>query len=289
MDFSAYRQWLDTLLGLVRPRNMILAFVGVVTGALLYTGPPLEFWPILCAALTASLILGAGNALNDYFDFESDKINKPERPIPSGRISRSDTLMMSIVLFMAGIGLSKAINDYTLVIATLNALMLIIYARYSKKLFFLANIVVSYLVASIFLFGAVASLKQTPSLGMINPLFTTLIATSFLSTMAREIVKDVEDMPGDEKIYSNTLPIKAGTKRAREIAFLFMFAAVAASLYPLFNPPTGFNLLFYAAMILTADILFLLSFTMHESIAQRLMVAGMFISLTGYTGSILFT
>ncbi|HHQ45229.1 MAG TPA: hypothetical protein ENN13_03725, partial [Candidatus Altiarchaeales archaeon] len=109
MEFSDVKDFAGTMLGLTRPRNMLMAFIGVFTGAVLYT-QDYNLLMLFAAALSASLILAGGNGMNDYFDFEIDRVNKPERPIPSGRITRSDAMMLSIVFFLSGLGLAKAVN-----------------------------------------------------------------------------------------------------------------------------------------------------------------------------------
>ncbi|MFH1722111.1 MAG: UbiA family prenyltransferase [Candidatus Altiarchaeota archaeon] len=272
---------------IIRVRNCLLGFVGVMLGALLVSQgnfSVLFAQKTVFAGLAAAFILGAGNAINDYSDYEIDKINRPNRPLPSKRISRSDALMMTLTLFLLGLALSKAINRYCLYIAIFNTVLLVLYAVYSKKVLFLSNLTVSYLVGSIFIFGALSTIDSG-----VNPLTLPGIQiTGILSicaglmTISREIVKDIEDIEGDKKSYSLTLPIHFGAKTAKKTALVFTIAAVLLSLLPMIFAPQGFDTLKYLIFIGVADISFLFSFTMHPSLAQQVMVAGMAFSLMGF-------
>ncbi len=246
---------------LLRARNGLITFFGTFVGAsfMYMTGSGVPIAPVFTAGFAAFLIAGAGNALNDYFDYEIDKVNKPNRPLPSGRISKSDTFMLSTALFLLGLGFSKHVNQYCLILAIINATILIIYARYSKKLLFISNLCISYLVASIFLFGVSATLQGELNLEQLDQikLVAVITACSFLITLSREIIKDIEDIKGDEEQYSLTLPIKIGVKRSRNIATFFTALAIFASISPLLMGIPTFNIYVYGILIVIADLIFL--------------------------------
>lgn len=271
---------------LIRIRNGVIAFFGVLVGAaLVYTTSAItQELRVLVAGFVALLITGAGNAINDYFDYEIDKINKPHRPIPSGRISRSDVFMLSIILFLLGLGLAKYVNDYCLSIAFLNSIILIFYAMYSKKLLLVSNLGISYLVASIFLFGVAATIQEGTSMLSIEEIkiVTILTACAFFMTFSREIIKDIEDIKGDKEKYAVTLPIKIGVKRAKNMAIILTLIAIAFSLLPFAIETTSFNVYAYGTIIIISDLIFLASLTMHPTLGQRLMVVGMLLALTAF-------
>lgn len=282
MKFKNIKKRVVTSWELLRMRNGIMAFFGVLVGAtfVLTTDAVIPVTKVFVASLAAFLITGAGNALNDYFDFEIDRINKPERPIPSGRISRSDAFMFSIVLFLLGLGLSKFVNDYCLFIASLDSLILVLYAMYSKKLLLLSNLTISLLVASIFVFG-VASTVQT-GFGEEIKLVSIIAACAFLTTLSREIIKDIEDIKGDQENYAVTLPIRIGAQRAKNMAVIFTVTAASFSLLPFVIQLTSFNLLAYGIVVLISDVILIISLTMYPSLGQRVMVSGMFLALIAF-------
>jgi len=195
------------------------------------------------------LITGAGNAINDFFDADIDAINKPARPIPSGRVSRNTALYLSFLLFGIGIALSCFINTICFVIALVNSILLIIYARNLKQTALAGNICIGYLTGSTFLFGG--ALFETAGLSRTSGLF----ALAMLATIAREIAKDIEDIEGDLAMGAVTLPIRVGQKRAGDIASFAGIIAVILSPMPYF---TGFSV-WYLVVILFADLCFLIA------------------------------
>ena len=197
--------WLEIL----RPANCGMAAIAVLVGMLLVVtklGASFSLPVVLLAAVAAFLIAGAGNAINDYVDVEADKVNRPKRPIPSGRVSRAAALNYSIALFAIGIFLAAAIFHYTglwwpAAIAAVNSGLLILYAFRLKDSLLIGNIVVSYLVGSSFLFGGAAAGD------LLLPLLLTLLAA--LANLGREVAKTLEDLEGDRVGFLRKLARKA--------------------------------------------------------------------------------
>ena len=107
--------------------------------------------------LTVFLITGAGNAINDYYDREIDAINRPKRPIPSGRISARAAFYYSLVLFAVGCLCAGLVNQICLEVAAFNSVLLFLYARNLKATPLAGNICVAFLTGSAFLFGGAAA------------------------------------------------------------------------------------------------------------------------------------
>ncbi|MDQ1329204.1 MAG: geranylgeranylglycerol-phosphate geranylgeranyltransferase, partial [Candidatus Poribacteria bacterium] len=174
---------------LIRPLNGLIAFISVILGAFLSSGSVSPFIRVIIASATALLLLSAGNALNDYCDVESDRINKPSRPIPSRQISRRSALTFSVFLFIIGIGFSFFINWFALFIAIIVSLLLILYATRLREFPLLANSTVGFLTGLTFIYGGI-------SVGCVVGAVVPAVF-AFLFTSAREIVKDIQDVEGD--------------------------------------------------------------------------------------------
>jgi geranylgeranylglycerol-phosphate geranylgeranyltransferase len=182
-------------LEIIRPKNCLMAAFAVLIGSFLVLKLDLlEVWePVAFAMGAAFLITGAGNAINDYFDVEADRLNRPDRPIPSERVSVRGALAFSIILFIAGILLAAFTSMLTFGIAIFNSLVLIFYSWSLQHKTFFGNFTVGYLTGSTFLFGGAA-------VGNIQlPLIFGLLAG--LATVSREIFKDLEDIEGDKKMF----------------------------------------------------------------------------------------
>lgn len=232
---------------ILRPLNCLMASLAVIIGGMI-ASKTFFTKDIILACIVGFVVCGAGNVINDYFDYEIDKINNPTRPIPSGKIPIKKAFLYSIFLFLFGIALSCMINIYAVVMAIINSLILFLYPYKIKSIGGLSkNITVSYLVASPFLFGSIA-LNQWS-----NTILIFLIL-AFLANTSREIVKDIEDTKGD--IYP-TLPKKIGIANSAKLASLFMMMAILLSPIPYILHILN---IYYLVSVSFADFIFIYTF-----------------------------
>ncbi|MDD5111377.1 MAG: geranylgeranylglycerol-phosphate geranylgeranyltransferase [Candidatus Altiarchaeota archaeon] len=271
---------LKAVVELARPRNTVISFFGVLTGALLVSTSVDA--AIILAAASAMLVLAGGNAINDYYDLDADRINRPKRPIPSGRITRKGALVVSTALFLAGIILGWFININCLLLAAANTIILVVYARHSKKALLTSNLMVSYLTASVFIYGALA-VQPTENYNPLGAgLLGVLTASSFMMTLSREIIKDIEDVEGDRRMKAETLPIVMGETKALGTAATAGAAAMAISIMPFIMTAEAFNKAAYALFIIIANLIFISAYFQKPEKSQKLLVAGMAISLLAF-------
>lgn len=212
--------------------NCVLAGVAVVIGGIIGGGEisPASWELLLPAFLVAALVAGGGNAINDYFDREIDKINRPNRPIPSGKIGPTTALWIAAGLFTAGLLISLVLkNPYCSGIAGLNSIVLIAYAGKLKRVGLPGNLAIGYLVGSTFLFGGVALRTGGP---LVSTQLWILVLMAALSTVARELIKDIEDIPGDRKLGLRTFPLTHGAKKTALMAAAFIGLTIFLSPLP---------------------------------------------------------
>lgn len=235
---------MNAYLEILRPGNAFMAVIAILL-VMLISGN-FTIAPIL-AAFVVFVVTGAGNAINDYFDYKIDAINKPKRPIPSGRISRKTAGIYSISLFIIGILVAFFISFLLGMIALLSSLLMIYYAYDLKRKVIIGNLSISFLTGLCFVFGGIA----------VNEIMTSIFLGfyAFLMTMAREIVKDMEDVDGDKEEGATTLPIVYGLKTSSILAAAFMIIASVTS--PVLYFIGIFNIL-YLAPLFVAIVLFLI-------------------------------
>lgn len=183
---------------LIRPLNCAMASLGVLIGGFLVLKA--FSFPLILAMAVAFIITAAGNTINDYIDIESDRINRPHRPIPSGRITKRLTLIITLILFGTGIFISASINWVCFFLAIFNSFILIVYSFNLQGKMLVGNLAVAYLVGSSFLFGGAAVNN------IVLPLLLTLLAS--LATFSREVVKDLEDLEGDRRSFMKKIASK---------------------------------------------------------------------------------
>ena len=209
---------------ITRPANSVVAGLAAIVAYLIATGTLVYGILLLMAAVI--LITAAGNVINDYFDAAIDAVNRPERPIPSGAVSRNAALAWAILLFILGLAVSAFTTPLCTGIALVNALLLVLYAARLKSTPFFGNAAVAYLSASIFLFGG--AYAGWHALGDMLP----VAAITFLAMLARELLKDAEDIAGDQAHGADTLAIRIGVRKTAVLAFACTVFAVAASAVP---------------------------------------------------------
>lgn len=200
---------------LARPMNCLIAAAATYIGYWLLARPDAR---ALLAFISVFFICAAGNTINDYFDRKIDSRSKPHRPVPSGRIMPGHALFYSLLHFAVGLLVALKINSYAFAVALASSVLLVIYSWLLKSWKLIGNAVVSLLVASVFLFSEAAAGTRG---------ITTLLAYSaFLLNMAREVVKDIEDIKARE---SNTLPKLLGRKGAAFAAMALIVLTMLVS------------------------------------------------------------
>lgn len=148
-------------------------------------------------------------------------INKPNRPIPSGRIKAKIALIYSLALFLIAVFLSFLLRPIITFIVIVAEALLILYAYKLKRKCLIGNVVVSFLTSLTFIFA-----------GIIVNLFLTsfyIAIFAFLMTMAREIVKDIEDIEGDKVMGAKTMPIVYGTEISGKTAAILIILTALLS------------------------------------------------------------
>lgn len=236
---------MNAYLEILRPWNALMAVIAVILVAIISGNFTLD---VLLACVVVFIVTGAGNSINDYFDHKIDAINKPERPIPSGRITLKTAGIYSISLFIIGIITAFTINLLLGIIALLSTLLMVYYAYDLKGRCIIGNLSISFLTGLCFVFGGVAAGE------IITSIYLGFYA--FLMTMAREIVKDMEDVEGDKEEGATTFPIIYGNKKASILAAFFMIISSLTS--PILYYLGIFNIV-YLIILLIAIIVFLIS------------------------------
>ena len=214
---------MNPYLALTRPENMILTAIAVIAGSFIAAGPEIMDFQIEVAicCVCSMMLVGGGNALNDYNDRETDKENHPERPIPSGSISADTASVCAQALLGSGllILLFALENKMPFVIALIGIMLLIAYENGLKAAGISGNITVGLMSGAIFLFAGMAVNDPGPTLWMFG--------LAVLATITREIIKDIQDLEGDRD--RRTLPASIGIENSMTVAILFLLIAIGLS------------------------------------------------------------
>ncbi len=233
---------------LIRVENLLIIVITQWCIKYLVFSPINEFSKFTPALFTISLlstllIAAAGYIINDYFDVKTDKINRPETVVIDVVIKRRWAMILHIAFNGVGLilGLYLALKCHTLkllIFQLLSILLLWFYSTHFKKQLLIGNIVVSLLTATIplmpmvyeyYLAGGIDSLNSF----LIGDFLKTLViivigysAFAFLTSFAREVIKDMEDYKGDIQTGCKTMPIVWGIITSKVVTFFVIFITI---------------------------------------------------------------
>lgn len=207
---------------------LMLAFA-VFIGESIILGHMPAFTDVILLSLLVPLFAEMGAfSLNDYFDVATDMANKRfDRPLVRGAISENSVLVFAFLSFALALMLSSSINEDAFSIVLIFIVLSILYSIWLKDIAVLGNATVAASMGIPFIFASYVVSNA------IEPIAYILFFIAFIIGMAREIIKDIEDMEGDRKIRkSKTLPIIIGKKYAAMLASAILLLFLPASAYP---------------------------------------------------------
>jgi 4-hydroxybenzoate polyprenyltransferase len=199
-----------------------------------------------CLVIASVCIAAGGYIINDYFDINIDRFNKPDKLVVDKVIKRRWAIFWHLALSLIGITLSFYVGwkiHHHLLIGLANSLAVILLWLYStsfKKKLITGNLTISLLTAWVVLVlyvcEVMAYVKNYPDediLHAVARIFKIAIiyaGFAFIISLVREIIKDVEDMPGDEKYGCKTMPIMWGIRTSKAIAGTWLIVLMLAIL-----------------------------------------------------------
>jgi 4-hydroxybenzoate polyprenyltransferase len=219
IERTRFRAFVD----LARPFTLVAPALGFVSGAATAIGAyPPEPWSagLLVAPLIGSLmaaVLNAGNnALNQIYDLDIDRVNKPRRPLPSGRLTVSEAWIFSAITYVLALVLAWLVAPvgrhecfWLVAIAVVCTLIYSVPPLRTKRLGIWANVTIA-IPRGVLL--KVAGWSSVKTIVGVEPWYIGAIFGLFL--LGATTTKDFADMEGDRRGGCRTLPIQYGVSRA---------------------------------------------------------------------------
>ena len=237
LDFKTIFNSAASYFKLIRPMNMLISFCTIQLVSYLLLNEKSEFsmvfiWGGLCAVLVGS----ASNVVNDIYDFEIDKINRPDRILPKQLVSIPNAwnyyFFLICISVISGYFLLPAIPFLIILISNL---ILFIYSWKLKKTPMIGNIIVSFFIGLVFIYSTL--LVDDYQQGIAPFIF------AFFMILTREIVKDIEDMEGDRIQMARTIPIVWGIEKAKWISIASLIVCFISLI-------SAFQLMYYGKTFL---------------------------------------
>lgn len=213
--------------------------------------PILEQWGIEPAMTTMQFVIlvvatmsiaASGNAINDYFDVRCDSINRPDTQVVDKLIDRKVAILIHVVLSLVGVFCGLYISfvfrkeSYALMFIAV-PILLWFYSTHFKKQMLIGNLIVALLTALVAFLVVSAEIAAIVAAGQADILqneacrlawgYTAVFAFfAFTTNLAREIVKDMEDIDGDIECGGHTIPIEMGMRNSKIVVVLLQLLII---------------------------------------------------------------
>jgi len=274
-SIDIYRKKSQSMFQLIRPENILpTAVINVVGGWIINPSLSLFSTPQFYASiLITQLVMVNSMILNDLFDYKTDKINNPDRPLVSGAITKREAISSAIAIFL----LSEIVNAFFIVkplcIIThfANAISLL-YTPLLKRIFFVKNISCATMISLGMFFSGITA--YTPFMvierGRVN---LWMIATRFMfmGSLYVELLLDITDISGDKKSNIHTIPIVFGKKWSWHIASALLHGNLIFSTLDIMRM-SDFRTGMYFILIcipLMKDLLYIREFAYSNKVIRR--------------------
>jgi 4-hydroxybenzoate polyprenyltransferase len=183
-------------------------------------------WRLWALSVSTALVAAGGYVINDYYDVKIDLINKPDRVVVGKSMRRRYALFFHTALTLMGIALGLLVGWKIGAVHFLSGFLLWWYSNSLKRQPFVGNVTVAVLTG---LSVYVVALLFQP----FNKLIIVYALFSFFITLLREIIKDMEDLKGDNSFGCKTLPIVWGIRKSK--SFIYLLVVLHLSFIAWFN------------------------------------------------------
>ncbi len=251
--------------------------------------------------LSTVLIAAAGYIINDYFDVKTDLINHPDTVVVDRVIKRRWAIILHITFTFVGLilGMYAALKTGYLRLAIFHfaaAILLWFYSTDLKKKLLVGNVVVSLLTSAVAFMPVVFEMgvmqKHSPefifqnSHAVLSSLKITIIFSLFvfITSLAREIIKDMEDFKGDQATGGQTLPIVMGIRVSKISAFFLLLITAILLMFVIYNGLRLQRGMFslnaaYILMTLILPLLFLAVYVLRAGNSRQFKTASLVLKL----------
>jgi len=294
------RKFFDLFKGflkLTRIEHSLMLVFAVLIGELLAFGSiknfNLDTLAFISSLIVPSLLSMSAFAINDYFDYESDKLNKRiDRPLVSKIIKRDEALLISIVLFVLSLYLSFFLNQIAFEIAFIFGAFSFLYSFKLKDVALVGNLYVALCMAVPIIFGGVVA-------GSLNQNHILIFFIILFAGIAREIAQSIRDYKGDAiaRGSKNIVHLIGKRKSAMLSSFLYAIAISLSFIIFFFFEPYKLNII-YAIFVGACDILLfyvaIFSLSNYNKVdfirkTRNTTLIAMFLALLGFFFPLLFS
>ena len=210
---------------LARADLVLGAGLFVVAGEILALGQLPAAGTALLGFLAGLFVSGSANISNDYFDREVDRVNRSDRPLPSGRVSVAELWALFVAFAVTGLAFAALLGPAVLALAAAVWGVALLYNVRLKETGLLGNLAVAFCVSMTVVLGGLAA-------GAVNGLVVTFAALAFLFDLGEEIASDAMDVEGNSIRSSRSIAATVGRAKALRISGVAFALFVALTFLP---------------------------------------------------------
>ncbi len=231
---------------LLRPINVFMVSAMALAGVF-FGNPNSPLTTYVLAVVVATSYTGIAMIHNDLLDIDIDRINAPNRALPSGRVSKKEAVIYMIILFVIGSISGAFLSPESALIMVLTLVLSLSYNARLKKMGFVGNLTVGITATSAFLYGDAAASGWDNFWPFINwtASIYLFIISAFLNT-GREVCKGIMDTKGDAKYGVQTIAVLYGKKVAAYFVLVLVGFALSMTIIPVLNGVFGW--IFYIGL-----------------------------------------
>lgn len=206
---------------LIRIKNLLIVLITQYLTRIFLIGPREDLKSIITdptlflISFSTLLIAAAGYIINDYFDVKIDLVNKPQKVVIGRYLKRRLAISVHQVFNLIAVITGLLINYRIALVFIISITLLWFYSERYKRMPFFGNFIVS-LLTGLSVFVISLQYPENRYLVVVYAIF------SFFISMIREIIKDMEDIKGDQAHGCRTLPIIWGIRKTKTLLFIII-------------------------------------------------------------------
>ena len=204
----------------------------------------IRFQESITTMLACVFVAAGGYVINDIFDIESDNINRPEKLILSKHISPKSAKIFYGILTILGITSGFLTGIGMGILCIVLAILLYFYSSDLKGEMLQGNLLIAMMA------GMVVYVASRGVFNVHKTYFAEFASVAFLITMARELIKDIEDMEGDKAQEHETYPIMKGIRATKILTVIFLILTLFISVLLIFQSQELLFRIYISALII---------------------------------------
>jgi len=237
-----------SLFSIVRGYNVLMIVIAQYLASIYILAPNLPLWKVVfdlrlfVIVFASSLVIAGGYIINSFYDSEKDLINKPHKSMLDRLVSQQTKLSTYFILNFLAVLFASYVSFRAVLFFSGYIFGIWLYSHKLKKIAFVGNLVSAFLAITPF-FAVFVYYKNFETVIFVHAMFL------FLLILARELIKDMENIAGDIALNYKTIPILYGTKYAKAYITLLVVLTLVPAILLIRSFDVGYMYLYFIASI----------------------------------------